>query len=248
MFWDNSIVARCFWSFILLILEYCSSVWMSVPVSYLSLFDRVVRSVFSLSGDAIRCDLWDRCRDFVLPLFYHRGSAGHSVGHLFPQLFAAGRPTRHNLAMHSYTLVCPRCRTFQYSRSFVPACVSLWNVHDVLDFGGDGLGAFKTNGIRTLGVHIYFPFHLLNFHYFILYVTLLSFSSLFYHSYLSSILSFFFWSFVGLRWLGGLSTWRLRSILILSLPIVTRGCLSRLYTVLVQGLSVWFVLAEFTPP
>ena len=205
MIWDNSIVARCFWSFILPILEYCSSVWMSVPVSHLSLFDRVVRSVFRLSGGAIRCDLWDRCRVFSLPLFYHRGSAGHSVGHLFPQLFAAGRPTRHNLAMHSYTLVCPRCRTFQYSRSFVPACVSLWNVHDVLDFGGDGLGAFKTNGIRTLGAHIYLAFSSTELS-FILYVTLLSFSSLFYHSYLSSILSFFFWSFVGLRWLGGLST------------------------------------------
>ena len=64
--------------------------------------------------------------EFPLCLSYRiRGSAGHSVGQLFPLLFKAGCPTRHNLAMYSFALVCPRCRTLQYLRGalcFVMEC------------------------------------------------------------------------------------------------------------------------------
>ena len=57
VFRNNSIVS-CFWLFILLVLEYCSPVWMCAAVSYLSLLDRVVLSAFRLSGGVVRCDLW----------------------------------------------------------------------------------------------------------------------------------------------------------------------------------------------
>ena len=77
----------------------------------------------------------------ALTLFYRiRGSAGHSVGQPFPQFFTAGRPTRHNLVMHPFNLVCPRCRSSQYSRTFIPACVSLWNMLDESNLAGDVLG------------------------------------------------------------------------------------------------------------
>ena len=71
---------------------------------------------------------------------------------LFPQLFTAGLPTRHNLAMQSFSLVCPRYRTSQYSRTFIPPCVSLWNILNESDITGDGLGAFKISVNRTLRV------------------------------------------------------------------------------------------------
>ena len=153
VFRDNSIVS-CFWSFILHVLEYCSPVWMSAAVSHLPLLDRGVRSVFRFSGDGVvRCDLWHRRRVTALSLFYRiRGSAGHSAGQLFLQLFTAGRPTRQNLAMHPFTLVSPRCCTSQYLRTFIPACVSLWNMLDESDFAGDGLEAFKTAGNCILRV------------------------------------------------------------------------------------------------
>ena len=48
MFRDNSIVSRCFWSFILPVLEYFSSVWMSAAVSHLPLLDWVVRRYLGL--------------------------------------------------------------------------------------------------------------------------------------------------------------------------------------------------------
>ena len=57
VFSDNSIVSCCIWSFILPVLQYCSPVWMSAAVSRFSLLDRVVRSVFRLSGGGVRCDL-----------------------------------------------------------------------------------------------------------------------------------------------------------------------------------------------
>ena len=41
VFRDVAVVAKCFWAFILPVLEYCSPVWMSAATSHLSLLDRV---------------------------------------------------------------------------------------------------------------------------------------------------------------------------------------------------------------
>ena len=48
------------------------------------------------------------------------------------------------VSVHSRYLDVPRCRTFQFSRSFVPACVQLWNSLDEPCFAGDGVAAFKS--------------------------------------------------------------------------------------------------------
>ena len=45
VFRDVAIVAKCLWAFILPVLEYCSTVWMSAATSKLSLLDRVVSQV-----------------------------------------------------------------------------------------------------------------------------------------------------------------------------------------------------------
>ena len=118
-------------------------------------------------------------------MFYRiRDLAGHLVVQLFPQLFTAGRSTSHNLAMHPFTLVCPRCRTSQYLHTFILACVSLWNMLYESDFAGDGLGAFKTAVNRTLRVR--FSYSLFFFWtYITFYLALLLFLTLFYHVHLS---------------------------------------------------------------
>ena len=150
VFRDDSVVSRCFWSFVLPVLEYCSPVWMSAAAGHLELLDRVVRKVSAFSGGVV-CDLWHRRRVAALSVFFRiRGALGHPVGRLFPGLFVAGRPTRRTLAIHPHTLVVSRCRTSQYSRSFIPSCVSLWNALDTSDFTGVGLGAFKSSINRTL--------------------------------------------------------------------------------------------------
>ena len=56
VFRDVAIVAKCFWAFLLPVLEYCSSVWMSAATSHLSLLDRVVSQVSRLSGGSVSCD------------------------------------------------------------------------------------------------------------------------------------------------------------------------------------------------
>ena len=103
-----------FWSFILPVLEYCSLVWMSAVVSQLSLLNLVVRNEFRFSGGAARCYLWLRDRVATLSLFYHiDGFAGLLEGAAISSVVHGGRPTYHNLSMHPFTLVCPRCCTSQ---------------------------------------------------------------------------------------------------------------------------------------
>ena len=60
VFRDVTVVAKCFWAFILPVLEYSSPVWMSAATSHLSLLDRVVSQVGRLSGGSVSCDLWHR--------------------------------------------------------------------------------------------------------------------------------------------------------------------------------------------
>ena len=50
VFRDVTVVAKCFWAFILPVLEYCSTVWMSAATSHLSLLDRIVSQVGRFSG------------------------------------------------------------------------------------------------------------------------------------------------------------------------------------------------------
>ena len=51
--------------------------------------------------------------------------------------------TRGALVSHRYTYAPPHCRTSQYSRTFIPLSLSLWN--DLADpvFDGVGLAGFK---------------------------------------------------------------------------------------------------------
>ena len=58
VFPDVAVVAKCFWAFILTVLEYCSPVWMSAATSHLSLLDRVVSQVGRLSGGSVSCDFF----------------------------------------------------------------------------------------------------------------------------------------------------------------------------------------------
>ena len=54
VFHDRSLLLRYFRSFVLPVLEYCSSVWCSGADSHLKLLDRVVRSAGFLAGGVLR--------------------------------------------------------------------------------------------------------------------------------------------------------------------------------------------------
>ena len=95
VFRDIAIVAKCFWAFILPVLEYCSPVWMSAATSHLSLLDRVVSQVSRLSGGSVSCDLWHRRKVASLSVFFKIDSlVDHPVRGLFPAQYVLRRPTR----------------------------------------------------------------------------------------------------------------------------------------------------------
>ena len=60
VFHDRSLLLRAFWSFVLLVLEYCSAVWSSAADSHLKLLDRVVGSDGFLAGGVLECNLAHR--------------------------------------------------------------------------------------------------------------------------------------------------------------------------------------------
>ena len=151
VFRDVTIVAKCFWAFILPVLEYCSPVWLqtvlqSAATSHLSFLYRVVRQVSRLSGGNVSCDLWHRRKVASLSVFLKIDSlVDHSVRGLFPAQYVLIRPTRGALAAHSRSFEMPTSRTVQFLRSFILSCVRLWNgLHESV-FAGDSVGAFKTS-------------------------------------------------------------------------------------------------------
>ena len=143
VFRDVAIVAKCFWAFILPVLEYCSPVWMSAATSHLPLLDCVVSR---LSSGSVSCDLWHRRKVTSQSVFFKIDSlVDHPVRGPFPALYLLRRPTRGALAAHSRSFEMPRSRTVQFSRSFVLTCVRLLNgLHESV-FAGEGIGAFKTS-------------------------------------------------------------------------------------------------------
>ena len=87
MFQDVDVVERCFWLFILPILEYCSPVWSSTDDCHLALLDRVVSSASFLCHGAIRCDLGHRRYVASLCMFYKiRANCDHPVNQWMPSL------------------------------------------------------------------------------------------------------------------------------------------------------------------
>ena len=66
------------------------------------------------------------------------------VNDALPGPYVPVRVTRGSLVAHRYTYAPPRCRTSQYSRTFVSLSVSLWK--DLADpvFDGVRLAGFKS--------------------------------------------------------------------------------------------------------
>ena len=141
---DVAVVAKCFWAFILGVLVYCSSVWMSAATSHLLLLDSVVGKVSQLSGESVSCDLWHRRNVASLCVFFKIDSlVDHPVCGLFPAQYELRRQTRGSLVVHTRSFEMPRFRTSQFSHSFVLSCVRLWNGLHELVLAGEGLSALQ---------------------------------------------------------------------------------------------------------
>ena len=53
----DKFIGRCFWGFVLPVLEYCSAVWCSAADTHLKLLDCAVSGACCLAGGMLNCDL-----------------------------------------------------------------------------------------------------------------------------------------------------------------------------------------------
>ena len=152
MFHDRSLLGRCFRGFVLPVLEYCSAVWCSAADTRLKLLDRAVSGARFLTGGVFECDIALRRSVAVLCMLKKiRCNPMHPLVTLrcnpngaLPGPHVPVRVTRGALVAHRYTYAPPGCRTPQYSRTFIPISVSLWNDLANPIFDGVGLAGFNS--------------------------------------------------------------------------------------------------------
>ena len=129
-------------------------VWCSAADTHLKLLDRIVSGANFLTGTrhgVFECDLAQRRSVAVLFMLYKfRCNPMHP---LYDDLLVPYVPvllTRGAVISHRYTYAPARCRTSQYSRTFILLLVSLWN--DLSDpvFDGVGLAGFKSKATAFL--------------------------------------------------------------------------------------------------
>ena len=143
VFHDKLLIGRCFWGFVLPVLEYCSAVWCRTVFQILAI--HTLSGACFLAGGVLNYNLSHRRSLAVLCMLYKiRCSPKHPLCGALPVPYVPVRVTRGALMAHRYTYALPRCRTSQYLRTFIPLSVSLWN--DLIDpiFDGVGLVGFKS--------------------------------------------------------------------------------------------------------
>ena len=144
VFHDRSLFGRCFRGFVLPVLEYCYAVWCWAAYTHLKLLDCAVSSARFLTGGVFECDIVHRRFMAVLCMLYKLWcNPVHPLNSTLPGPYVPMRVTRCALVAHRYTYAQPRCRTSQYSRTFIPLSVSLWNDLAIHVFNGVGLVGFK---------------------------------------------------------------------------------------------------------
>ena len=151
MFHDRSLLGRYFRGFVLPVLEYCSAVWCSAADTHLKLLDRAMSGARFLTRGVFKCDISHHRSVAVLCMLYKiRCNPVHPLNDALPGPCVPVRVTHGALVAHRYTSALPRCRTLQYSRTFIPFSVSLWNDLANPEFDGVGLAGFKSRSNASL--------------------------------------------------------------------------------------------------
>ena len=150
-FYDRALLGRCFRGFVLPVLEYCSAVRCSAAKTHFKLLDRSVSGARFLTGGVFECDISHRRSVAVLCMLYKiRCNPVHPLNFALLGLYVPARVTLGALVAHRYTFAPPRCRTLQYSRTFIPFSVSLWNDLANPIFDGVGPAGFKSGANASL--------------------------------------------------------------------------------------------------
>ena len=89
----------------------------------------------------------------------------HPLNGALPGPYVPVPVTRGALVAHRYTYAPPRCRTLQYSRTFIPLSVSLWNDLANPVFDGVGLASFKSRSNAFYWPKLLYAYYLLPYYY-----------------------------------------------------------------------------------
>ena len=137
VFYDRSLIGRCFRGFVMSVLEHYSAVWCSAADTHLKLLDRAVIGARFLTGCVYECDISHRQSVAVMCICCIRSGVTQCTR--FPGPYVTVRVTRGALVAHRYTYASLGCRTSQYRRTFVLR-------NDLSDpvFDGVGLAGFKS--------------------------------------------------------------------------------------------------------
>ena len=139
------------WGFCPASLEYCSAVWHSAADTHLELLVRAVSDARFLTEGVFECDISHRRSVAVLCMLYKiMCNPVHLLNGALPGPYVPAWVTRGALVAHRHTYAPPRCRTLQYSRTFIPFSVSLWNNFANPVFDGVGLAGFKSRATPSL--------------------------------------------------------------------------------------------------
>ena len=115
------------------------------------LLDRAVSGARFLTGGMFQCDTAHRRSVAVLCMLYKiRCNPVHPLNGALPGPYVPARVTRGALVAHRNTYAPPHCRTLQFSRTFIPFSVSLWNDLASPVFDGVGLAGFKSRANASL--------------------------------------------------------------------------------------------------
>ena len=144
VFVDTSVLLRCYYAFVLPILEYCSPLWGSAAECHLQLLERQVYSVARLCPAQTFWSLCHRHHVAALSMLYKVNSDSNHC--LFSELPSASIRVRHTrAAAAAYPLECEvsRFRTSQFARCFLPAPATVWNGIPYTVFDTRTLDGFK---------------------------------------------------------------------------------------------------------
>ena len=104
VFYDRSLLGRCFRGFVLPVLEHCSAVWCSAADTHLKLLDRAVSGARFLIMGVFECDISHRRSVAVLCMLYKiRCNPVHPLNGALPRPYVPARVTRGALVAHRYT-------------------------------------------------------------------------------------------------------------------------------------------------
>ena len=127
IFGDHDVLLKCFNSFILPCLEYCSPVWPSAADSHLKLLDRNLQACKFLIPNLIISLQHCRFITSLCMLYKIIHNPSHPLHSELPNLFHPRRVMRGSLSINSLSFSPMRFHTSQYSRCFIPATTKLWN-------------------------------------------------------------------------------------------------------------------------